>query len=130
MQIKFVGLPVLDQGKALAFYTEVAGLTKAADIDMGPYRFLTVCGDDGFEGGQIVLEPVDLPPRAAYQTGMFEAGVPILALNTGDVRADFERMTAKGVVFRGEPQDLGPIISVVFEDTCGNLIHLVQAKPM
>jgi catechol 2,3-dioxygenase-like lactoylglutathione lyase family enzyme len=130
MQIKFVGLAVLDQEKALTFYTEVVELAKAADIDMGPYRFLTVCGDEGFGGGQIVLEPVDLPPRAAYQTGMFEAGVPVLALNTGDVRADFERMSAKGVVFRGEPRDRGPIVSVIFEDTCGNLIHLVQAKPM
>jgi catechol 2,3-dioxygenase-like lactoylglutathione lyase family enzyme len=130
MQIKFVGLPVLDQAKALAFYTEVAGLTKAADIDMGPYRFLTVCGDDGFEGGQIVLEPVDLPPRAAFQAGMFAAGVPVLALNTADVRADFERMSARGVVFRGEHEDRGPIVSVIFEDGCGNLIHLVQAKPM
>jgi catechol 2,3-dioxygenase-like lactoylglutathione lyase family enzyme len=128
MRIKFVGLAVLDQAKALAFYTEVVGLTKAADIDMGPYRFLTLAGDDGFDGGQIVLETVDFPPRAAYQKAQFEAGMPALALNTADVRADVERLSAKGVVFRGEPEDRGPIISVMFEDTCGNLIHLVQAK--
>jgi len=59
---------------------------------------------------------------------MFEAGVPVLALNTTDVRADFQRLSAKGVVYRGEPRDRGPIISFIFEDTCGNLIHLVQAK--
>jgi predicted enzyme related to lactoylglutathione lyase len=128
MQIKFVGLPVHSQEKALAFYTEVVGLSKAADIDMGSMRFLTLAGDDGIGGGQIVLEATDLAPRAAYQTAMFEAGVPVLSLNTDDVRADVQRLSAKGVVFRGEPQDLGPIISVLFEDTCGNLIHLVQAK--
>ncbi len=130
MQIKFVGLPVDDQEKALAFYTGVLGMLKAADIDMGASRFLTVAGDDGFGGGQIVLEATDFAPKAAYQKAMFAAGVPVLSLNTGDVRADVARLKAKGVVFRGEPQDRGPIVSVLFEDTCGNLIHLVEAKPM
>jgi catechol 2,3-dioxygenase-like lactoylglutathione lyase family enzyme len=128
MQIKFVGVPVQDQEKALAFYTGVLGLMKAADIDMGASRFLTVAGDDGFGGGQIVLEATDFPPKAAYQQAMFEAGAPVLSLNTQDIRADVARLKGKGVVFRGEPQDLGPIISVLFEDTCGNLIHLVEAK--
>jgi predicted enzyme related to lactoylglutathione lyase len=128
MQIKFTSLPVSDQNKALAFYTDVVGLTKAADIDMGPMRFLTLAADDGVEGGQIILEALDFPPKAAYQRAMHEAGMPILALNTSDVQADFKRLGAKGVVFHGEPQDLGPIVSVVFDDTCGNLIHLVQAK--
>ena len=130
MQIKFVGLPVDDQAKALAFYTDVVGLIKAADVDMGRTRFLTVAGDDGFEGGQIVLEQANFAPKAAYQQAMFEAGAPVLSLNTKDVRADVSRMTAKGVRFRGEPQDLGPIVSVLFEDGCGNLINLVEAKPM
>jgi predicted enzyme related to lactoylglutathione lyase len=128
MQIKFVGLPVEDQAKALAFYTDVVGLMKAADIDMGQTRFLTVAGDDGFEGGQIVLESADFAPKGAYQKAMFAAGAPVLSLNTKDVRADAARLSAKGVKFRGEPRDLGPIISVLFEDGCGNLIHLVQAK--
>ncbi len=128
MQIKFVGLPVQDQQKAFDFYTGVLGLIPAADIDMGQFRFLTVAGDDGIEGGQIMLEPTEMPAKAAYQKAMFEAGAPVLSLNTGDVRADVARLKAKGVVFRGEPQDLGPITSVLLEDTCGNLIHLVEAK--
>ena len=128
MQIKFVGLPVDDQQKALAFYTDVLGLMKAADIDMGQTRFLTVAGEDGFGGGQVVLESADFPPRAAYQKAMFAAGAPVLSLNTRDIRADVARLKARGVVFRGEPQDLGPIVSVLFEDSCGNLIHLVEAK--
>ena len=128
MHIKFTSLPVADQDKALAFYTQVVGLTKAADIDMGPMRFLTLAADDGVGGGQIILETIDFPPKAAYQRAMYEAGMPILALNTSDVQADFKRLAAQGVAFRGEPRDLGPIVSVVFEDTCGNLIHLVQAK--
>jgi catechol 2,3-dioxygenase-like lactoylglutathione lyase family enzyme len=128
MQIKFVGLPVDDQDKALAFYTGVVGLIKAADIDMGDSRFLTVAGEDGVGGGQIVLESNDFPPKAGYQKAMFAAGAPVLALNTGDIRADVDRLKAQGVKFRGEPQDRGPILSVLFEDGCGNLIHLVEAK--
>jgi hypothetical protein len=31
-----------------------------------------------------------------------------------------------GVKFRSEPKSMGPITSVLFEDTCGNLINLVQ----
>jgi hypothetical protein len=29
-------------------------------------------------------------------------------------------------VFRGEPADMGTVTAVAFEDTCGNLIQLVQ----
>jgi len=130
MKIKFVGLLVQDQEKALAFYAGVLGLLKAADIDMGSSRFLSVAGEDGLGGGQIVLGKAELPAQAAYQKAMFDTGVPVLSLNTGDVRGDVARLKTKGVVFRGEPQDLGPIVSVLFEDTCGNLVHLVQAKAM
>jgi hypothetical protein len=30
------------------------------------------------------------------------------------------------VHFCAEPKEMGPITSVLFEDTCGNLINLVQ----
>jgi hypothetical protein len=49
-----------------------------------------------------------------------------LSLITNDIAADFTRLTARGVRFRGRPADQGLITAVVFEDTCGNLIHLVQ----
>lgn len=131
MKIKFASLAVQDQEKALAFYTGMVGLIKAADIQMGPGgRFLTLAGEDGFEGAQIILETIDFPPAAAYQKARFDAGIPALALNTSDIAADYARMSAVGVVFRGPPTDKGPIVSTYFEDGSGNLIHLVQAKPM
>ena len=43
-----------------------------------------------------------------------------------DIRAEAARLKARGVVFRSEPQEAGPIIVALFEDTCGNLINLVQ----
>ena len=126
MQLKFVSVMVDDQDKALAFYTAVLGFEKMADIPMGEYRWLTVTSPDGIAGVELVLEPMGFPPARAYQKALFDAGVPAIALITKDIAADFKRLQAHGVQFRGEPKSTGPITAVVFEDTCGNLINLVQ----
>jgi catechol 2,3-dioxygenase-like lactoylglutathione lyase family enzyme len=128
MQAKFVSVMVDDQEKALKFYTEKLGFAKMADIAMGDYRWLTVTPPDGPEGVEVVLEPTAFPPAKVYQKALLAAGIPITAFTTRDVRADFERLKARGVVFRGEPVDSGPVVLAVFEDTCGNLVHLAQPK--
>ena len=128
MQAKFISVLVEDQEKALKFYTEKLGFAKMADISMGDYRWLTVTPPDGPEGVEVVLEPAAFPPAKVYQRALFDAGIPITSFSTLDVRADFERLKARGVVFRGEPVDSGPVVLAVFEDTCGNLIHLAQPK--
>ena len=126
MQIKFVSVMVEDQDHALHFYTTILGFEKMADIPMGQYRWLTVSSPDGIPGVELVLEPMGFPPSRAYQQALFEAGIPATAFITSDIAADVQRLKARGVVFRGEPQNMGPITAVVFEDTCGNLINLVQ----
>jgi catechol 2,3-dioxygenase-like lactoylglutathione lyase family enzyme len=126
MKIKFVSLTVEDQQHALEFYTSVLGFTKMADIPMGPYRWLTVTSPDGIEGVELVLEPLGFPPARDYQRALFEAGIPATAFVTDDIAAEYERLAARGVEFRGEPTRQGPIVATMFEDTCGNLIHLVQ----
>ena len=126
MQLKFVSVMVDNQDKALAFYTSVLGFENMADIPMGEYRWLTVISPDGIAGVELVLEPMGFPPARVYQKAMFDAGVPAIALITKDIAADFKRLQARGVQFRGEPKSMGPITAVVFEDTCGNLINLVQ----
>lgn len=126
MQLKFISLMVKDQEQALRFYTEVIGFKKMADIPMGEYRWLTVTSPDGMAGVELVLEPMAFPPSRVYQQALFDAGIPATALITQDVAADVERLSARGVVFRGEPKTMGPIKAVMFEDGCGNLIHLVQ----
>jgi catechol 2,3-dioxygenase-like lactoylglutathione lyase family enzyme len=126
MQLKFISLMVEDQERALAFYTSVLGFEKMADIPMGEYRWLTVTSPDGLPGVELVLEPMAFPPARAYQKALFDAGIPATALITKDIAVDFQRLKARGVVFRGEPTAMGPITAVAFEDTCGNLINLVQ----
>lgn len=126
MQLKFISLTVKDQEAALHFYTEVLGFEKMADIPMGEYRWLTVTSPDGIAGVELVLEPLAFPPAQVYQQALFEAGIPMTALITKDIQADYERLSGLGVVFRGAPANQGMIITTLFEDTCGNLINLVQ----
>jgi catechol 2,3-dioxygenase-like lactoylglutathione lyase family enzyme len=126
MQIKFVSVMVEDQERALRFYTDVLGFTKGEDLPIGEYRWLTVTSPDGVDGVELVLEPLAFPPAREFQKALYDAGVPATAFVTSDIHGEFERLSAAGVRFRGEPLDMGSVTGVMFEDTCGNLIHLVQ----
>ncbi len=126
MQIKFVSITVEDQEHALDFYTSILGFQKMADIPMGEFRWLTVTSPEGIAGTELVLEPAAFPPAQIYQKALFEAGIPATAFITQDIAAEVQRLQARGVKFRGEPTHMGPITAVLFEDTCGNLINLVQ----
>jgi len=128
MQIKHVSLMVDDQERALQFYTTILGFTKVADVPAGEYRWLTVTSPDGPEGVELLLEPMAFAPAREYQKALFDAGMPATQFVTNDIRGDFERLTSAGVMFRGEPADIGPATIAVFEDTVGNLIQLVQPK--
>jgi len=126
MQIRLTSLMVDDQDKALRFYTEVLGFVKDKDIPMGPFRWLTVSAPEGAKGVELVLEPMAFPPAQVFQKALFEAGIPATAFITADVYGEYQRLKEAGVTFRGEPQSMGPVTAVIFEDTCGNLINLVQ----
>jgi catechol 2,3-dioxygenase-like lactoylglutathione lyase family enzyme len=126
MQIKLASVMVDDQDKALAFYTTILGFVKQADIPMGPFRWLTVTSPEGVAGAELVLEPMGFPPARIYQQALFDAGIPATAFITTDIQTEYRRLKGLGVRFKGEPQRMGPITAVLFEDTCGNLINLVQ----
>ena len=126
MQIKLTSVMVDDQEKALRFYTTILGFVKKADIPMGPFRWLTVSSPEGVEGVELVLEPMGFPPAQTYQQALFAAGIPATAFISKDVHAEYERLKDLSVKFRSEPKSIGPITAVLFEDTCGNLINLVQ----
>jgi catechol 2,3-dioxygenase-like lactoylglutathione lyase family enzyme len=44
MKIKLTSVYVVDQEKALRFYTEVLGFVKKADFSQAPFRWLTTAG--------------------------------------------------------------------------------------
>jgi len=128
MQIRLASVMVDNQDNALRFYTTVLGFVKSKDIPMGPFRWLTVAAPEGAEGVELVLEPMGFAPAQTYQKALFEAGIPATAFITPDVASEYRRLKERGVKFRGEPKSFGPITAVLFEDTCGNLINLVQPE--
>lgn len=42
--------------------------------------------------------------------------------------AEVERLKGLGVEFTQEATDLGPVVTAVLDDTCGNLIQLAAMK--
>jgi catechol 2,3-dioxygenase-like lactoylglutathione lyase family enzyme len=128
MEIRYASVLVDDQDKALQFYTEKLGFVKQGDVMDGPWRCLTVVSKDGSENLTLELQGMNFPSARAYQREQFEAEYAYAAFPTKDIYAEFNRLKKLGVAFRGEPEDGGPVLTVKFEDTCGNLINLIQLK--
>jgi len=126
MQIKLNSVFVDDQDKALRFYTDVLGFVKRHDIPMGEFRWLTVVSPEAPEGAELLLEPNQNPAAQVYQKALYAQGIPLTAFASADVRAEYERLRTLGVVFRGEPREMGTTTAVAFEDCCGNLIQLYE----
>jgi predicted enzyme related to lactoylglutathione lyase len=126
MKIKLTNIYVDDQEKALRFYTEVLGFTKKADFSNGPFRWLTVGSPEEPEGAELQLALNDTPAAKAYQQAIFEQGQPAAMFSTDDVRADYERIKARGAEFTTPPTDVTASTIAVLNDTCGNLIQLTE----
>jgi predicted enzyme related to lactoylglutathione lyase len=126
MKIKLTSIFVDDQEKALRFYTEVLGFTKKADFSNGPFRWLTVGSPEEPEGAELQLALNDNPAAKAYQQAIFERGQPAAMFYTDDVRADYERIKARGAEFTTPPTDVTASTIAVLNDTCGNLIQLTE----
>jgi predicted enzyme related to lactoylglutathione lyase len=59
---------------------------------------------------------------------MFQQSQPAAMFFTDDVKADYERMKARGAEFTMPPTDVTASIIAMLKDTCGNLIQLTQLK--
>lgn len=126
MKIKLTSVYVDDQNKALHFYTEVLGFAKKADFSNGPYRWLTVGSADEPDGTQLQLALNNNPAAKAYQEAMFQQNQPAAMFYTDDVKADYERVKARGAEFTMPPTGVPGSTIARLNDTCGNLIQLTQ----
>jgi predicted enzyme related to lactoylglutathione lyase len=126
MKIKLTSIYVDDQEKALRFYTEVLGFVKKADFSQGPFRWLTMASADEPEGTELQLALNDNPAAKAYQQAMFEQGQPAAMFYTDDVKADYERIQARGAKFTMPPTQVTGSTIAMLDDTCGNLIQLTE----
>jgi catechol 2,3-dioxygenase-like lactoylglutathione lyase family enzyme len=119
-EIATILVPVSDQDRALAFYTERLGFTKTMDATFADSRWIEVSPG----GGTTTLA---LAPGARDRQPGIDTGV---RLSTVDARADHAALTAAGIDV-DELLDLGggmpPMF--VFRDPDGNRIVIVQQPP-
>lgn len=128
LKIRLNNVPVGDQEQALQFYCGTLGFEKKLDIPLGgEFRWLTVVSPDEPDAAQLLLEPNAHPAAKAYQDALHADGIPIASFAVLDVKAEYQRLSAAGVEFTGEPVDAGGTMVAVFDDTCGNFIQLYEA---
>ncbi|MEW2066129.1 VOC family protein [Streptomyces sp. NPDC007346] len=128
MRIHLTSVFVDDQEKALRFYTDVLGFVKKHDVPMGGEdRWLTVVSPEDPDGTELLLEPDKHPAVKPYTTALAEDGIPATAFAVDDVQAEFDRLRGLGVHFTQEPLAMGPVTTAVLDDTCGNLIQIMQS---
>jgi predicted enzyme related to lactoylglutathione lyase len=126
VKIKLTTVYVDDQEKALRFYTDVLGFTKKADFSNGPYRWLTVASSEEPDGTELQLALNDNPAAKAYQQAIFQQGQPAAMFYSDDVKAEYERIKGRGAEFAQPPTETPGSTIVKLNDTCGNLIQIVQ----
>jgi predicted enzyme related to lactoylglutathione lyase len=126
MKIKLTSVYVDDQEKALRFYTEVLGFAKKADFSRGPFRWLTVASYEEPDGTELQLALNNNPAAKAYQQAMFQQGQPAAMFYADDVKAEYERIKARGAEFTMPPTEVTGATIAMLNDTCGNLIQITQ----
>ena len=125
MKIYVTNVFVDDQSKALEFYS-LLGFQPKRDIPLGENRWLTVTSPEEPDGVELLLEPSEHPAVAPFKRALVADGIPAASFQVADLDAEFKRLRGRGVGFVQEPMAAGPVRMAVLDDTCGNLIQLVQ----
>jgi len=124
-----VGIPVLNQDRALNFYTTKLGFVKKHDVPLGEgNRWLTVVAKEEQEGVEVLLEPSpnNFEPAKTFQKALKDAGIPYTQFSVENVQEEYERLVDLDVVFSVKPTVMGTVKIAVFDDTCGNNIQILE----
>ena len=111
-RLKFVGIPVADQDRALAFYRDRLGFKVHTDQPMGPGKRWIELRIPGAETGVVLFTPDGHGDRV----GTFFNG----SFACDDVAKAYADLKAKGVEFTGEPKEEPWGTYVIFKDSEGN----------
>jgi uncharacterized glyoxalase superfamily protein PhnB len=127
LRIAILCAMVGDQDEALAWYTEKLGFEQRTDVDAGDWRWITVAppGQDDFEISLIdpkVRPDIDADVRSLMARG----GLNGLIVQTDDCRASYAELSARGVEFTSEPEDVFYGVDCGFRDPFGNAFRLTQ----
>jgi catechol 2,3-dioxygenase-like lactoylglutathione lyase family enzyme len=128
MKIYVTSVFVDDQAKALDFYTNKLGFELKHDIPVGKHRWLTVVEKGNAKGTELLLEPSEHPAAKPFKEALVRDGVPFTSFQVDDLDAEFHRLRDLGVEFTQAPMDAGTVKMAVFDDTCGNLIQMIEMK--
>ena len=128
MKIYVTSVFVDNQDKAEKFYTEVLGFTVKHNIPLGENRWLTVVSNEDSDGTELLLEPSDHPATKPFKDAIVADGIAAHSFQVQDLDAEWKKLSDLGVKFVTEPMDAGSVHMAVFDDTCGNLIQLIQMK--
>jgi catechol 2,3-dioxygenase-like lactoylglutathione lyase family enzyme len=109
--LKFAGIPVSDQARAVAFWTDKMGFRVMTDQPLGDQRWIEL--GIGRSETFIVLFT---PPGQEDRIGSFFNG----SFVCDDVEATWKQLTAKGVEFTAPPKKESWGTSVIFKDPDGN----------
>jgi predicted enzyme related to lactoylglutathione lyase len=111
-QIKFVSIPVRDQDRALAFWTEKMGFQVVTDQPMGPGMRWIELKIPGAQTGIALFTP----PGQEDRIGTFTN----LSFASDDVEKTHRELTERGVEFTQAPKKESWGTSALFKDPDGN----------
>jgi len=124
MRLKMCSIHVKDPAAAHEFYTRTLGFDTL--MALPEHNLYIVKDPDGGGSTGLLLEPSDNPIGAAYMNACHDAGLPAIVFGVPDVRAEYQRLSAQGVIFQAEPSEGPGGISAVLDDGCGNYVQLHQ----
>ncbi|MEJ3403667.1 VOC family protein [Rathayibacter sp. YIM 133350] len=124
MRVKMCSIHVDDPAAAFAVYTETLGFEPL--IELPEHMLYVVRSPEDRDGVGLLLEPSDNPLAQAYKEGLYSSEIPVIVFGVPDVQAEYARLRAAGIEFRGEPVNTEWGTSAIFDDGCGNLVQLHQ----
>lgn len=115
-RIKFIGIPVADQERALEFYTEKLGFRILTDQQFTPTQRWIELTIPGAETGIALFTP----PGHEDRVGTFVNS----SWEVENVEKAYEELVSRGVEFTAPPSKQAWGTSVIFKDSEGNSIVL------
>ncbi|MBV9301083.1 MAG: VOC family protein [Acidobacteriaceae bacterium] len=115
-RIKFIGIPVRDQDRALSFYTEKLGFRVLTDQEFSEKQRWIELSIPGAETGIALFTPDGHEDRIGTFVNT--------SWDVDDLEKTYAELRAKGVEFAGPPQKQSWGKSAILKDSEGNQIVL------
>jgi catechol 2,3-dioxygenase-like lactoylglutathione lyase family enzyme len=130
--VQVAGLYVRNQDEAVEFYVGKLGFNVHTDVKNGDYRWLTVQHPDqpSFQLGLFAPQPptIDEDTAQTMREVVAKGAMPPLVLVVDDCRAEYARMSGKGVEFTQEPVERYGGVDASFRDPSGNGWKMIEAR--